>query len=243
MMVNKNIINFAHRGASEYTPENTMLAFNVGIFMGADGVETDVQLTKDGVAVLFHDDTLMRVTGEKGAIADYTYEELRKFYVSKNDFCDKIVKLEDFLKSFHFRDIIFAIELKERNSAEIVCDLIKKYDVAQKTVVTSFQYDALVAVRAYAPDINTGYLTAVVTEELLERMKQDGIYQLCPEAQILKPELVLKWHGMGFNVRAWGVYDEELMIHSCNCGVDGMTVNFPDKLYKYIRDMQNNLNL
>ena len=139
MMVNKNIINFAHRGASEYTPENTMLAFNVGIFMGADGVETDVQLTKDGVAVLFHDDTLMRVTGEKGAIADYTYEELRKFYVSKNDFCDKIVKLEDFLKSFHFRDIIFAIELKERNSAEIVCDLIKKYDVAQKTVVTSFQ--------------------------------------------------------------------------------------------------------
>ena len=105
-------INYAHRGASEYAPENTFLAFNVGIFMGANGIETDVQVTKDGIAVLFHDDTLDRVTGQSGSIYDYTFEELQNFFVVKNEYRDKIVKFDDFLKYFHFRDITFAIELK-----------------------------------------------------------------------------------------------------------------------------------
>lgn len=237
-MKNQKIINFAHRGASEYTPENTLMAFNVGIFMGADGIETDVQLTKDSVAVLFHDDTLMRVTGQEGSISDYTYEELQKFNVTKNEFSDKIIKFEDFLKTFYFRDITFAIELKEKEAAQITCDLIKKYNISDKTVVTSFKYDALLVVREYAPSLKTGYLTAEVTEELLDTMTKDGIYQLCPEAKLLSPDLVSKWHALGFNVRAWGVYDEELMIHSAKCGVDGMTVNFPDKLYKYINNIK-----
>ena len=56
------MINYAHRGASEYAPENTMSAFYLGLIYGADGIETDVQRTKDGELVLFHDDTLDRVT-------------------------------------------------------------------------------------------------------------------------------------------------------------------------------------
>jgi len=69
-------INFAHRGASSYAPENTMSAFYLGLRMGANGIETDIQRTGDGILVLFHDDTLDRVTGQSGKIADYTYEQL-----------------------------------------------------------------------------------------------------------------------------------------------------------------------
>ena len=76
-------VNYAHRGASEYTPENTMLAFNLGIYMGANGIETDVQLTKDGIPVLFHDNTIIRMTGEEGSISDYTFDELQNFNVTK----------------------------------------------------------------------------------------------------------------------------------------------------------------
>ena len=57
-------ISYAHRGASEYYPENTMTAFEKALEMGANGIETDVQRTKDGKLVLFHDTTLERVTGE-----------------------------------------------------------------------------------------------------------------------------------------------------------------------------------
>ena len=70
-------VNYAHRGASEYLPENTMLAFYTGIYMGANGIETDVQRCKDGTLVLFHDDTLLRVTGEAGSVEDYTFPELQ----------------------------------------------------------------------------------------------------------------------------------------------------------------------
>lgn len=63
-------ISYAHRGASEYAPENTMSSFYLGLEQGANGIETDVRRTKDGVLVLFHDQTLKRVIGETGRVAD-----------------------------------------------------------------------------------------------------------------------------------------------------------------------------
>ena len=76
--MDKKFVNYAHRGASHYAPENTLMSFYLGMQMGANGIETDVHRTKDGVVVLFHDDTITRLTGKEGAIADYTLEELRE---------------------------------------------------------------------------------------------------------------------------------------------------------------------
>jgi len=232
---NTGFINFAHRGASEYAPENTMLAFNLGIFMGANGIETDVQITKDNVPVLFHDNTLERVTGQAGCIGDYTYEELRRFDVIHGEHFDKIQKFEDFLIHFGFRSLTFAIELKEAKAAEPAADLIRKYGVEAKVTVTSFKYDALLAIRAYAPELKTGYLTKQVDDELLVRMKADGIGEICPLGSIVTSESVKAWHEAGFNVRAWGIANDQRMRHAYEAGVDGMTVNFPDKLQSYIK--------
>lgn len=66
----------AHRGLSALYPENTLLAFEVAVKNGATTIECDVQLTRDNVPVLFHDDVLIRITGQSGRIADYSYEEL-----------------------------------------------------------------------------------------------------------------------------------------------------------------------
>jgi len=228
-------VNFAHRGASEYAPENTILAFNLGIYMGANGIETDVQLTKDGVAVLFHDDTLQRVTAQQGCISDYTFDELQEFFVTKNEFSDKIVKLDDFMRFFHFRDMTFAIELKQRGTAKIAADTVSKYNINHKIVFTSFNFDELCDLREYAPNFKTGYLTNNITDELLAKMRELGIDEICPEAHMCNKEIVNKWHKMGFNVRAWGVYDENLMKQAYDAGCDGMTVNFPDKLTSYIK--------
>ena len=78
------MINYAHRGASEYAPENTLSSFYLGLMQGANGIETDVRKTKDGVLVLFHDNTLDRVTDASGAVSDYTWEQLQKVKVSGN---------------------------------------------------------------------------------------------------------------------------------------------------------------
>ena len=106
---------YAHRGASEYAPENTLSSFYLGIHMGANGIETDVRRTKDGVLVLFHDKNLERVIGCEGSVADNTYAELLQMRVRnvKTDTQDLIVTFEDFLRYFSFRDLHFAIELKD----------------------------------------------------------------------------------------------------------------------------------
>ena len=70
------VLNHAHRGASGYFPENTMLAFMKAVEMGCDGIETDVQMTRDGVLVLIHDERIDRTTNGYGLVKDYSYAEL-----------------------------------------------------------------------------------------------------------------------------------------------------------------------
>ena len=78
------MINYAHRGASEYAPENTFSSFYLGLLQGANGIETDVHKTKDGVLVLFHDDTVDRVSDCSGKISDFTWEELKQLKIVDN---------------------------------------------------------------------------------------------------------------------------------------------------------------
>jgi len=229
-----NFINYAHRGASEYCPENTLLSFYTGIFMGANGIETDVQLTKDNVLVLFHDHTLERVTGEKGCVEDYTFNELQSFNVKKNSFTDKIISFEDFLYHFSHKDLTFAIELKGDKTAKPTADLLRKYNMQNKTIVTSFKFNELEDLKSYAPEFKAGYLALeVIDEALLSKMKRLGIEELCPRATVITKEKVKNWKEQGFEVRAWGVTNETIMKDIFNSGINGMTVNFPDKLTQY----------
>ena len=74
---------WAHRGASGYAPENTLEAFQLAIEQKADGVELDVQLSKDGVLVVIHDESLDRVSDGRGYVKDYTLQELKSFNFNK----------------------------------------------------------------------------------------------------------------------------------------------------------------
>lgn len=234
----KNFINYAHRGASYYAPENTLLSFYLGLYMGANGIETDVQLTKDQILVLFHDETLTRVTGEEGKISDYTYKELLKFNVKKDDLSDKIVTFEDFLAHFAHRDLTFAIELKGDLTAKPTADLLRKYNMVEKVIVTSFKYKELEDLKAYAPEFKTGYLALeVIDDDLLEKMNKTGIDELCPRATVITKQAVSQWKKKGFEVRAWGVSDTNIMEEIFDTGINGMTVNFPDKLTElYVKE-------
>ncbi len=228
-------VNYAHRGASAYAPENTFLSFYTWIFMGANGIETDVRCTKDGILVLYHDDTLVRMTGNPGGIQEYTAAELHSFYVEKNGLRDRIVLLEDFLSAFSFMDLHFAIELKQAGIEKDVVDLLNKYGMLEKTHVTSFDLAHLQTVRLYDPRYKTGYLTRNIDDELIGKLSSSGITQVCPKASDITGELVAKLHRAGFLVRAWGVGDECEMRRVYDCGADGMTVDAPDLLAAYIR--------
>lgn len=227
-------VHYAHRGASEYCPENTLLAFSEAVRMGANGIETDIQRTKDGVLVLFHDDTLERVTGQTGSVCEYTYEQLQGFCVKKGELCDKIPTLEAFLQQFADKEIAFALELKVDGVEKEVVDLAYQYGVNQRTVITSFKLARLQKVKEYAPHMRVGYLTKAVDDELLRTLTEIDVDEICPHASLVTAEKVNAWHRIGFNVRAWGVASAERMQELYEAGVDGMTFNAPDVIGGYI---------
>ena len=235
----KMFVNYAHRGASAYYPQNTFSAFYAGIGMNANGIETDVHKTKDGVLVLFHDDTLENATDKSGRICDHTYEELLAVNVYNADRTktDKIPSLDDFLRYFSFRDLTFAIELKQDGTEKETVDMIEKYGISEKVIITSFSFEYLRRVKEYAPKFKIGYLYRE-DDKALEKVLSINGEQLCPHAGNITPGLITKIREKGLSVRAWGVKDEETMRRMYDLGVDGMTVNFPDKLYEYIESLR-----
>ena len=240
-------INYAHRGAPAYCPENTMLSFYTGMYMGANGIETDVQKTRDGVLVLFHDDTLNRILGIDGTIADFTYEELLQYKVKNGGLSDVIPTFDDFLDHFRSFDITFAIELKVKGIEREVRDAIYKWGVQDKVVVTSFIFDAIAEMKRVAPELRVGFLTklfrdpeidSIVTDasdEVIKKLLDMGAYEICPKGSDITEERVAYWHSLGLGVRAWGITDTDVMKKVYEAGVDGMTVNFPDKLTELLK--------
>ena len=230
----REFITYAHRGASEYCPENTMMSFYTGMKMGANGIETDVRKTKDQVLILFHDKTLDRVTNGKGNVSDFTFEEISKLLVAKQGLVDKIVTLEDFLAHFCFRDITFAIELKEDGIEKEVLDLVEKYNVQDKVVITAFEFYRIANVKKLNSNIKVGYLVYEVNDKIISELKSINAEEVCPIGREVTADGVKKWHELGFNVRAWGIVNKKIMKKVYDAGVNGMTANFPDSLLRYI---------
>lgn len=228
------MINYAHRGASEYFPENTLRSFYAGLEMGADGIETDIQRTKDGVLVLHHDDTLKRTAGVDGRVCDYTYAELLKMdfgaFKGERFAGERIVTLDTFLTHFGAMNLTFALEIKQEGVEADVLALIEKHGCRDKVIVTSFKWEAITEVRRLDPTIRIGWLTGEITPEVLDRLEKHGMQQVCPKAMNVGAEAMRLAVERGFSVRFWGISDVSVMKHALALGGDGMTVNFPDKL-------------
>ncbi len=232
-------INYAHRGASEYAPENTLAAFYLGLEMGANGIETDVQRTRDGVLVLFHDSSITRLTGLPGAISDYRYGELLQMdlgiHKGEKYRGERIVTLQEFLLHFGSKPIALAIELKAAGYEEQVACMLRDCACSASIAITSFCWEALTAYRACDQNAFLGYLFKSYTPALLEQAKAYGIRQLCPQAAALTAEDMAIFRSGGYSVRAWGVKDIALMEKMLALHVDGMTVNAPDLLAQALK--------
>lgn len=230
-------MNLAHRGASHYAPENTMAAFYKGIELGANGIETDIRISKDGVVFLHHDKELDRTTNATGAPSDYTWKELQELdagsWYSPLYAGERVVSLEQFLHLFGRKSLLIVLELKDPDIEEPVLELINHYGIRDKVTLTSFKYDYIQAVRAKDATLKIGQIVKKIDEEAIGLLKEIGAQQICPKIQQLTAEDVVLAKLHGLEVRACGIKaSEELMQHALNCGVAGMTINNPDALVR-----------
>lgn len=239
-----NFVNYAHRGASSYAPENTMSSFKKAFQLGSNGIELDLQKTKDGKLVIFHDKEIDKKSNGTGKISDYTYNELLELdfgsWFGKEFKNEKIVLFEDFMKSVSDKNLILAIELKEEGIEKDTLEIIDKYYNKANIFITSFLYNALSNVRKFDNNIKIGWLIGedINKKNVSELIKISG-NQICPPANLVSIEGIKLARENGLSVRLWGVSNEEIMERVYKFDIDGMTVNFPDKL-KRLMEVNNN---
>lgn len=229
-------INYAHRGASAYAPENTMSAFRKAIELKANGIELDLQKTKDGKIVIFHDDFIDKKSNGIGTISDYTYNELLKFdFGSWFDLKykdEKIVLFEEFAKEFLSEDLTFAIELKTIGIEKQTLEIIDKYSKSKENIyITSFIFEALENVRKFDKDIKISWLIdEEINQNNIDKLLSIKGCQICPKADKVSNNSIELANSNKLGVRLWGIRDEKLMQKVYKLNIEGMTVNFPDKL-------------
>ena len=231
----KKFINYAHRGASAYAPENTMISFKKGIELGANGIELDLQKTKDNKIVIFHDEFIDKKSNAKGKIEDYTYSELYKLdfgsWFDEKYKGEHIVLFEDFAKEYFNKGLTFAIELKVEGIEKEVLEIINKYRKNDDIYITSFVYKALENVRKIDDKIKISWLIKEdINKENIDSLLKINGNQICPNASYVTEKGIKLAREKNLSVRLWGIKNEQIMQDVYNLDTDGMTVNFPDKL-------------
>jgi glycerophosphoryl diester phosphodiesterase len=246
---------FAHRGGSALAPENTLAAFDKGLACGADGLELDVRLSKDGRVVVTHDATLERTTNLCGRVADFTADDLWRadagYRFGSNGawpfrgLDQGIPRLEQVLERYPETRVI--IELKDNSVAlaRAAIDILRQARAVDRVCLGSFGLRVLRAARALEPAVATSAAREEVRWALyrswvrwpVTRVSYRG-YQVCEIAgktRVVSPRFIDMSHRAGLPVQVWTVNDEDEARRLLTWGADALITDRPDLMVPIVR--------
>ncbi len=228
----KQVKIYAHRGASQYAPENTLPAFALAAQQGADGIELDVHLTKDGQLVVIHDETLDRTTSGTGWVKDHTLAQLRQLCADNHmpGFAQaRIPTLEEVLALVRPTGMLVNIELKTsilwyEGIEEKTLDLVRKMGMESRVIYSSFNHYSIEKVRRLAPEAETAYLYSDIICDVEKYAAAHGVRGLHPGLwNVNMADLLQVYLGSGLAVRVWTVNDEADLRRLMLAGADVIT--------------------
>ena len=205
---------FAHRGASHYAPENTLPAFALAAAQGADGIELDVHLSKDGELVVIHDETLDRTTDGTGLVRDHTLAQLQALCADNHmpGFADaRIPTLREVLALVRPTPLLVNIELKTgvlwyEGIEQKALDLVREMGMADRVIWSSFNHYSIETVRQLAPEAETAYLYSDIICGVERYAAAHGVRGLHPGLPNVKMRDFLHTYlASGLAVRVWTV--------------------------------------
>jgi glycerophosphoryl diester phosphodiesterase len=239
-------LNFAHRGASHQAPENTLAAFLLAAELGADGIELDVQLSRDGEIVVIHDLTLDATTDGAGPVRDRTLAELKELDAG----CrfdpahagEEIPTLQEVIDTVGQR-LLLNIELKaaswrDDGLAAAVIQAIEENDLLARTIVSSFNPLALRWVKKLNPGIPIGLLYAPDLPLPLRHPWARHLLDLeaiHPHHSLVDNRYVQWARERDYGVHTWTVDDPGEMQQLVEQGVDIIITNQPDLFNRVLR--------
>jgi glycerophosphoryl diester phosphodiesterase len=229
---------FAHRGGSALAPENTIDAFDNGLALGADGLELDVRLARDGAVVVHHDRTLERTTRLHGPLAARSASELATAGVPA---------LIDVLGRYPDARVIVEMKVNRPELAAAVVEVVRRAGAIERVCLGAFGRRALRAARAIEPAIATSAAREEVRWALyrswvrwpVTRVAYDG-YQVPERAgrtRVVSPRFVDAAHRAGLAVQVWTVDTEDDARRLLSWGVDALITDRPDIIVPLVKEL------
>jgi glycerophosphoryl diester phosphodiesterase len=232
-------LKIGHKGASLVAPENTLLAFQKAIDLKADYVEFDLHLTRDNEIVICHDADTLRTTGIKKVIKETTLGELQRLDAGEGE---KIPTLKELIKLSKGK-LNLQPEIKAQGMAELIVDMLKRNNLIDTVIISSFDFSELLKVKALDSRIKIGYLipSEVTKINLFKRyirkaLKND-FYAIHPYYNSLTPEIAYEAHVNGLKINVWTVDEEKVIRKLVDLDVDGIITDDLNLLNKIIEDL------
>lgn len=237
----KQVSNVAHRGATAYSPENTIAAFDLAVDMKADYIEIDVQRSKDGELVLIHDTTVDRTTDGTGKVGDLTLEQLRSLDAGSwkgEQFAGEPIPTFEEILDLYRGKVGILIELKAPElypgiEEQVAAALIERnLDKPQneKIIIQSFNFESIKKMDQLLPQVPIGVLTSNRADTTLEALQEFSTYAdwFNPSYGIVTEELVNQVHSLGMQIGSWTVRSQEAADFLFEMGVDAIISDYPD---------------
>jgi len=228
-----------HRGAKLRAPENTLVGFRAAKRLGAGWVELDAKLTRDGVPVVIHDQTLERTTDGAGRVESATLKEISWLDAGRwfaPEFAgEKVPTLADALKVIAAEGMGVNVEIKpcpgrERDTAEASIAVIREVWPATLPVpiISSFQRASLEKAKMVAPELPRGLLLETREPDWRETAQRLDCKAIHPKWSELTAEWVAEIHKAGFACVTWTVNDPQAARRLLDWGVDCIITDAPD---------------
>lgn len=241
----------AHRGGSALAPENTLAAFRNALNLPVDAVEVDVHMSKDGHAVILHDNVVERMTDGTGNILDLDFAYLRSLnaaarFPSGWPQSEQIPTLREVLDLIRGRARIY-IELKAARRGDVhmtyprlvetVIEELRACDMIAQALVMSFDWSLLPQVRSLEPGIELGALVSTemwsafpqpTLESVIALVTAMGCQYVNMDRRLFSPEIPRVLHEHGLKLGLWTVNSQEDLQRFAAAGVDALTSDHPD---------------
>lgn len=223
---------FAHRGVMALLPENTMSAFELALTSGADGIETDVHLTKDGELVLIHDETLDRTTDGYGAISQHTLSELKQFNAGvRFGMNEPIPTLDELLMLLKGTDKILNLEVKtdvERYEGieALLIEKLRMHNVdSERIIFSSFNHMTVHHLKKLSPSTEGAILLSQPLYDVAGYMKQVGADSIHPHIDVMTDKEISSLQSQNISIRPYTIKNSRQLDKCVRNGVDAVFVN------------------
>lgn len=236
------IIVIGHRGALGYAPENTMSSFQKGAELGADLVECDIHVSRDGHLIVMHDGDVSRTTNGHGHIKDLTLSEIKRLDAGarfQSRFSGEQVPTLGEVLAWAKDRIPLIIELKgdplpHPLIGPKLVQMLKDYQMLANVCVISFHHPLLKAVKELEPRLATGILYSGGLIDPVGAARAAKADSVRPSWSFWTEDVVRTVHAAGLQAHAWNADDEDRMEYLANMGIDSIGADYPDRLRSYV---------